>query len=91
MKFRYFFIMGAALFILFMGCEKENAISQDNISPPKSVVEFSSHQSKGNPSAFIPENSYEFAPVVDGTQVIHDFIVLNKGDGDLEIQRVKTG
>jgi len=91
MKFRYFFIMGVAFFILFIGCEKENANSQDTISASESVVESSSHQSKGSPSAFIPENSYEFSPVVDGTQVTHDFIVLNKGDGDLEIQRVKTG
>ena len=91
MKFRYFFIMGVALFILFMGCEKEKANSEDNISQPKSVAESSSQQTKGSPSIFIPENSYEFAPVVDGIQVIHDFIVLNKGDGDLEIQRVKTG
>jgi len=91
MKFRYFFIMYAAIFILFIGCEKENANSQDSISASNVESVNSSQPSKEHPSIFIPENSYNFSPVVDGTQVTHDYIVLNKGDGDLEIKRVKTG
>jgi hypothetical protein len=83
--------MGFAFFILFMGCDKKDANSQDNISQSKSTVESLSQKVKGNPSIFIPENSYEFPSVVDGTQVMHDFAIFNKGDGDLEIKRVKTG
>jgi hypothetical protein len=43
------------------------------------------------PSAFIAEAVYEFETVADGTQVIHDYLIQNKGDGTLEIQKVNTG
>jgi hypothetical protein len=43
------------------------------------------------PSTLIAEAVYEFEPVVDGTQVMHDYLIQNKGDGTLEIQKVKTG
>lgn len=42
------------------------------------------------PSASVPQPLYEFEPVVDGTQVIHDYIIQNKGTATLEIQKVKT-
>lgn len=42
------------------------------------------------PSAFVPKPQYEFAPVVDGQEVAHDFIIQNKGDAPLIIVRVKT-
>ena len=89
MKYKYFFIMAAVVFILFMGCEKENANSSDNISTLKSDIEKTSQQPIGNPIIFVL-GSYEFQPVIEGNQVTHDFIVRNKGDGDLEISRVKT-
>lgn len=83
--------MGIAFLILFMGCGRESANSQDNASSSGDDVKKISQQPKKSPSVFIPENSYEFPSVVDGTQVMHDFTILNKGDGDLEIKRVKTG
>jgi hypothetical protein len=43
------------------------------------------------PSAFIAQPEYTFDPVVDGTQVLHDYVIQNKGAGTLEIQKVKTG
>ncbi len=42
------------------------------------------------PSAFVPVDSYEFAPVVDGTKIIHGFIIQNKGTAPLKIEKVKT-
>jgi len=45
----------------------------------------------GSPSAFIPMNKFEFEPVIEGAEVIHDFIVQNKGTGVLNIDKVKTG
>ena len=45
----------------------------------------------GKPSAFFPNPSYEFAPVLEGTVIQHDYRVRNRGTADLEIQRVKTG
>ncbi len=46
---------------------------------------------KDSPVAFIPGSSYSFQPVPDGTKVIHDFIIQNKGTAPLKIHRVKTG
>lgn len=43
------------------------------------------------PAVFFPEKVFEFAPVIDGTSVVHDFIVLNKGRAPLLINNVRTG
>jgi hypothetical protein len=43
------------------------------------------------PAVFFPETSYTFDPVADGVYVTHDFVVHNKGDGLLRINRVRTG
>lgn len=43
------------------------------------------------PSVLLPEMSYEFDPVVDGTEITHDFRVKNTGSGPLAIEQVKTG
>lgn len=43
------------------------------------------------PVVVLPEMTYEFEPVVDGTEITHDFAIKNTGDGPLAIQRVKTG
>ncbi len=44
-----------------------------------------------SPSASIPQPIHEFEQVVDGTQVIYDFFIQNKGTAPLEIQKIKTG
>lgn len=43
------------------------------------------------PNIVIPQASFAFEPVVDGTEVTHDFLIKNIGDGELSIKRVKTG
>ncbi len=45
----------------------------------------------GAPSAFFPQTRYEFAPVLDGEKVVHEFVIQNKGTRPLNVQRVKTG
>ncbi len=42
------------------------------------------------PSVYLPAARYEFATVMEGREVTHDFIVQNKGSAPLEIQKVKT-
>ncbi|MEJ2730186.1 MAG: OmpA family protein [Deltaproteobacteria bacterium] len=42
------------------------------------------------PLAHLPALRYEFAPVMEGREVIHDFVVQNKGSATLEIQKVRT-
>ena len=48
-------------------------------------------QTQTLPSAFFPETSYEFEPVLDGAKVVHEFVILNKGTATLKVERVKTG
>ena len=43
------------------------------------------------PLVVIPEQTYEFVPVVEGSLVTHDFIIQNKGTAPLVIEKVKTG
>ena len=42
------------------------------------------------PSVFVPVSTWEFDQVADGKQVVHDFVIQNKGDALLKISRVKT-
>ena len=48
-------------------------------------------QDDAGPAAFFPQTLYEFTPVLDGENVVHDFVVQNKGNATLNIERVKTG
>jgi len=43
------------------------------------------------PSVFFPSAKYEFAPVAEGIIVRHNFIVQNKGDKTLHINKIRTG
>jgi hypothetical protein len=43
------------------------------------------------PNAAVPDSSHEFEPVLDGAQIIHDFVVLNTGNAILGIEKVETG
>ena len=56
-----------------------------------SVVFGASQQTPPSPSAFVPESRYTFPTVLDGVEVTHDFILQNKGDAELKIEKVKTG
>lgn len=46
---------------------------------------------EGAPVFMSPEPVYEFSPVLEGSEVVHDFIVRNTGTAELVIDRVKTG
>ena len=39
----------------------------------------------------LPEIQFTFQPVVEGTEVVHDFVILNKGTDVLSVLNVKTG
>jgi hypothetical protein len=43
------------------------------------------------PSVFFPETHFEFTPVLEGSMVVHDFVIQNKGNATLNVDRVKTG
>lgn len=43
------------------------------------------------PAAFLPSDKYEFPSVVEGVDVIHNFIIQNKGTAPLKIEKVSAG
>ncbi len=68
-------IFFAALFLL---------ISQTGFSEEKTAT-------TAAPSAHVQAASYKFEKVVEGTELLHDFIIVNKGDAPLDITKVKPG
>ena len=46
---------------------------------------------KQAPKAVLPERIYEFEPIVEGVVVSPMFILQNKGDAPLIIEKIKTG
>ena len=46
---------------------------------------------KSGPKGYLPQEVFKFEPVLEGTQVAHDFILYNKGDEPLKILKVKSG
>ena len=63
----------------------DQATGTESTNPPAAVTAVE------NPSAVLPELKYEFDPVVDGSQITHDFVIKNAGKGPLAISQVKTG
>lgn len=43
------------------------------------------------PEAVAVEPVFEFKPVLDGEEVVHDYMIQNKGSAELKIERVQTG
>ena len=43
------------------------------------------------PQAYLPETVFEFQPVVEGTEIVHEFILQNRGDAPLEILKLESG
>ena len=41
------------------------------------------------PQAHWPQTTYEFAPLMEGADIKHDFIVENRGQGPLAIHKVQ--
>jgi hypothetical protein len=45
----------------------------------------------GTPVAVVVNGEFDFGAVYEGVDVVHDFVIQNKGDADLEITDVKAG
>ncbi|MDI6796791.1 MAG: DUF1573 domain-containing protein [Desulfatibacillaceae bacterium] len=45
----------------------------------------------GQPLAVMDSNNYAFEKVFEGEKVEHTFIIRNKGDAELIIERINTG
>ena len=59
-----------------------------------SVVSIAAGQEKQTgpfPEAVFPASVYEFPPIVEGLNVLHDFKVHNRGSVELRILKIRTG
>jgi len=54
------------------------------------VVFAAEKPTQNKPVAVIPDPDYEFPSVLDGTEVTHEFVIKNKGDALLKVEKVKT-
>ncbi len=43
------------------------------------------------PKTYLPENRFMFEPVLEGAEVVHDFVIHNQGDEPLDILDIKSG
>ena len=46
---------------------------------------------QGIPVVQIPEPKYDFGEAVEGSEVIHDFKIMNTGKVELQIEQVRPG
>lgn len=46
---------------------------------------------KASPSVVFPEPGFEFDSVFEGIDVVHDFVIQNKGTATLDVQKVSGG
>ncbi|MBF0226097.1 MAG: DUF1573 domain-containing protein [Desulfobacterales bacterium] len=51
---------------------------------------FCGEENKISPSIFFEEDSFDFNTVIDGTIVLHTFILKNNGKNPLKIEKVNT-
>jgi hypothetical protein len=86
-KFWLVFFVLALLVFAFIGF---NLFS----TPPASAAQNASKGSQditgAAPQSFYPQTRYEFEPVMEGTQVKHDFMIENRGNAPLIIQNVRS-
>ncbi len=86
MKFR---VLAFTATLVMMWAAAANTGASD--SKDSTAQEPSAVAAMQKPGVVLPELKYEFDPVVDGTQVTHDFAIKNTGNGSLAITQVKTG
>jgi hypothetical protein len=47
-------------------------------------------EEKNRPQAHFPENAFTFNKIVEGTLIIHDFVIKNTGNAPLVVEKVKS-
>jgi hypothetical protein len=75
MKHKTYFIIGIGILAVFLSIK---AFGTEDVSSM-------------SPSVFVPAPEHQFKPVVDGTKVTHEFVLKNKGNVVLAIEKVVTG
>lgn len=94
MKLKFIGISTLAVFMaLFLSTFATDVYSAADKASDQTGVLVGETEGSSNrlPVIFYPETKYHFEEVLDGTSVTHDFVIQNKGDAPLNIQKVKTG
>jgi len=79
-------IIAVILLLLFIG-----SINPSWGSETQTVKEKSDTTTQSVPIAVVSETKFQAAPVLEGNDIMHDFVIKNTGTGELKISRVKTG
>ncbi len=92
MKFRMFFSFAFVCCILFSSSvQAGNTEAQPAVEKKAAGTQPPVEDKKTEPpSAFAPATKFKFENAVEGTSVTHEFVIQNKGTGELKIHRVKT-
>lgn len=77
--------------LLFTGALCFGAADEQNKEKKETTKKEISGDVKNAPAVFAPEPVFTFESALDGDQVLHDFVMENKGTAELKIERVKTG
>lgn len=83
-----------ALSLITPLCVASLCLSADTAEVNKETAKATLEQKKEvvkAPSLFFPEPRFEFDHMVDGAELTHDFVIMNKGTDTLQVQKVKTG
>ncbi len=87
------FIVHAVFTIAFCYSQDISKNSNDKVLPNNNVLisQIASSDSipKGTPKIYIPETSYDFGSIMQGSKVIHTFKVYNNGDAPLKLIKAK--
>jgi hypothetical protein len=89
MKFRMFALI--ATLVVLWGAAVTIGASEQSTGKPSIRPTAADEATSAKPGMVLPELKYEFDPVVDGTEVVHDFPIKNSGSATLAITQVKTG
>ena len=75
------------LLSLMLGCADE-ARTSDEVSRPDAAA---SEAIAGIPALAVAKAEFNFGEVIEGKEYVHDFVVMNRGTGVLEIKKVIPG
>ena len=52
---------------------------------------FADDASPEGPLVFFPEPRFVFEQMLEGKELLHDFVIMNKGDSTLKVKKVNPG
>ncbi|MFO7883914.1 MAG: hypothetical protein R6U68_03750 [Desulfobacteraceae bacterium] len=87
-KISFVCTIGLIFFISSSCCAGQTESTGENVSAREI---HSAAKKESAPCVFFPAHTYKFKNAVEGTEIVHSFMVQNKGNAPLLIQNVRTG